>query len=73
MLGSSASLEGVAIDEQSLALRSGRLEAIDTMRLDFGGTYQEIIRDTLIPTGRVAATLQRHDHLFGSIEERDRL
>jgi outer membrane receptor for ferrienterochelin and colicins len=64
---------GVVIDDESLALRRfGHPEAIDTMRVDFGGSYQEIVRDTLILNGRVAATLQRHDHLFGSIEERDR-
>jgi outer membrane receptor for ferrienterochelin and colicins len=63
---------GVVIDDESLALRRfGHPEAIDTTRLDFGGSYQEII-GSLIMNGRVAATLQRHDHLFGSTSERDR-
>jgi outer membrane receptor for ferrienterochelin and colicins len=64
---------GVVIDNESLQLRRfGHPEAIDTTRADFGGSYQEIIRDSLILNGRVAATLQRHEHVFGSITERDR-
>ncbi|MEO7132799.1 MAG: TonB-dependent receptor [Vicinamibacterales bacterium] len=60
---------GVVVDD---ARRFGRPEAIDTMRADLGGSYQEILNDALVLTGRLAATLQRHDHLFGSITERDR-
>lgn len=63
---------GAAVDEESLALRRGHPEAIDTTRIDLGGSYQEIIRDSLILNGRVAATLQRHEHVFGSTSERDR-
>jgi len=47
-------------------------EAIDTTRLDVGGLYQEIFRGTLIFNGRVAGTLQRHDHVFGPTTEHDR-
>jgi iron complex outermembrane receptor protein len=47
-------------------------EAIDTTRVDVGGSYQEIFRGTWIFNGRVAATLQRHDHVFGPVTERDR-
>lgn len=64
---------GVVVDNQSLQLRRfGHPEAIDTTRVDLGGSYQEIIRDTLIVNGRIAATLQRHNHLFGSTSEHDR-
>jgi outer membrane receptor for ferrienterochelin and colicins len=64
---------GVVIDDASLQLRRfGHPEAIDTTRVDFGGSYQEIVRDSLILNGRVAATLQRHEHVFGSTTERDR-
>ena len=47
-------------------------EAIDTTRVDVGGSYQQIVRGSLIFNGRVAGTLQRHDHQFGSITEHDR-
>ena len=47
-------------------------EAIDTTRVDVGGLYQEIFRDSLVFNGRVAATLQRHEHVFGPISEHDR-
>src|SRR5687768_3099111 len=60
---------GAVVDD---VRRFGHPEAIDTMRADLGGSYQEILNDSLVVTGRLAATLQRHDHLFGSITERDR-
>ena len=47
-------------------------EAIDTTRVDVGGLYQEIFRGSLVFNGRVAATLQRHEHVFGPITEHDR-
>ncbi len=47
-------------------------EAIDTTRVDVGGLYQEIFRGSLIFNGRVAGTLQRHEHVFGPTAERDR-
>ena len=47
-------------------------EAIDTTRVDVGGLYQEIFRGSLVFNGRVAATLQRHEHVFGPISEHDR-
>ena len=40
--------------------------------VDVGGSYQEIFRDSLMFNGRVAGTLQRHEHVFGSTIERDR-
>ena len=63
---------GVVIDDESQPRRFGHPEAIDTTRVDFGGSYQEIVRGSLILNGRVAATLQRHEHMFGSTSERDR-
>ena len=47
-------------------------EAIDTTRVDVGGSYQQIVRGSLIVNARVAGTLQRHDHQFGSTIEHDR-
>jgi iron complex outermembrane receptor protein len=47
-------------------------EAIDTTRVDVGGLYQEIFRGSLVFNGRVAATLQRHEHVFGPVSEHDR-
>jgi outer membrane receptor for ferrienterochelin and colicins len=48
-------------------------ESTDTMRVDVGGSYQEIVRDTLIVNARVAATLQRHESVYASADfERDR-
>jgi len=47
-------------------------EAADTMRIDVGGSYQEIVRDSLIVAVRVAATEQEHEHAFGPITEHDR-
>ncbi|HUQ87845.1 MAG TPA: TonB-dependent receptor, partial [Vicinamibacterales bacterium] len=63
---------GVVTDDQSLALRVGQPESIATTRADVGGSYQDILRDSLIVNGRVAATLQRHEHMFGTAKERDR-
>ena len=63
---------GIAIDNDQPGERFIGQESIDTTRVDFGGSYQEIVRGTLILNGRVAATLQRHDHVFGVTEERDR-
>ena len=60
---------GVVVDG---ARRFGHPEAIDTMRADLGGSYQDVLNDSLVLTGRMAATFQRHDHVFGSITERDR-
>ena len=59
---------GVVVDDMR---RFGHPESIDTTRVDVGGSYQEIVH-SLVLTGRLAATLQRHDHLFGSTSERDR-
>ena len=61
-------VDGGALDMSGL----GRRESIDTTRLDLGGTYQAVIRDSLLLTGRVAATMQLHDHVFGTTSESDR-
>ncbi|HUQ86770.1 MAG TPA: TonB-dependent receptor plug domain-containing protein, partial [Vicinamibacterales bacterium] len=63
---------GLVTDDDSPALRFGQPESIDTTRVDVGGSYQDIVRDSLIVNGRVAATLQRHEHVFGPASERDR-
>lgn len=61
---------GVVVEDDSA--RYFGQESIDTTRLDFGGSYQEIVGDSVILNGRVAATLQRHEHIFGGTLERDR-
>jgi outer membrane receptor for ferrienterochelin and colicins len=64
---------GGVVDGGALAVSGlGRSESIDTTRVDLGGSYQEIVRDSLLVTARVAATLQLHDHVFGSTIESDR-
>ena len=63
---------GVVQDDALRLRRFGHPESIDTTRLDVGGSYQEIIRDSLVLTARVAGTLQLHDHVFGSTNESDR-
>jgi outer membrane receptor for ferrienterochelin and colicins len=68
-LTSEARAGGVVVGE---ARPFGHPESIDTLRVDGGGSYQEIINNSLVLTARLAATLQRHDHLFGSTRERDR-
>ncbi len=65
--------KGGVVDDGSLAANGlGRREAIDTTRFDLGGTYQDVIRDSFLLTARVAATMQLHDHVFGSTAENDR-
>ena len=48
------------------------IEALDTRRYDFGGSYQFLIRKTLVATARIAVSSQKHDHQFGEVRERDR-
>ena len=61
---------GIAVEDDSDVFGE---ESLDTTRLDVGGSYQEIVRDTLILNARVAATLQRHESVFTAAElERDR-
>jgi outer membrane receptor for ferrienterochelin and colicins len=61
---------GMAVEDQGGLFGE---ESLDTTRLDVGGSYQEIVRDTLILNARVAATLQRHESVFTGAEfERDR-
>lgn len=64
--------EGGAVSDNSLALRIGGPESIDTTRGDAGVFAQRIVAGKYVVTGRIAATFQRHDHLFGSLHERDR-
>jgi outer membrane receptor for ferrienterochelin and colicins len=63
--------KGGAVGEDESQQYFGQ-ESVDTTRVDLGGFYQEIIRDTLILNGRVAATLQRDEHIFSATPERDR-
>jgi outer membrane receptor for ferrienterochelin and colicins len=64
--------EGGAVADDSLALRVGGPEAIDTTRGDAAVFVQHIAADRFVMTARIAATFQRHDHLFGTLHERDR-
>src|SRR5207237_10234238 len=48
------------------------IEALDTRRYDFGGSVQAIIEKHYVLTARLSASMQRHDHRFGEIRERDR-
>jgi outer membrane receptor for ferrienterochelin and colicins len=63
--------DGGAVDDGAAGAVFGR-EAVDTTRVDFGATYQEVLRDSLLLSGRVAATLQRHDYVFATVSESDR-
>ena len=63
---------GAVFDDAVAGERFFGQEAIDTTRLDLGGSYQEIVRDSLIVNARIAATLQRHEHVFEPVIERDR-
>ena len=47
-------------------------EALDTRRVDVGGTAQTLVDRRLVVTARGAAAWQRHDHRFGDVLERDR-
>ena len=47
------------------------LEALDTTRIDVGGTFQTVLGDRYVFTARAAAAWQRHDHAFGLVLERD--
>jgi len=66
------SREGGAVPGQAQALRVGGPESIDTTRGDLGGFVQKIIGGRLVVSGRFAATYQRHDHVFATLQERDR-
>jgi outer membrane receptor for ferrienterochelin and colicins len=48
------------------------VEALDTRRFDFGGTFQSVVREKYVLTARLAASSQRHNHRFGEVLERDR-
>ena len=47
-------------------------EALDTRRYDFGASFQSLVGEKYVLTGRVAASSQRHNHVFGEVLERDR-
>ena len=66
------SREGGIDPGELVRLRFGRVESTSTSRMDFGGGYQVIARDKYVVSGRIAGTLQRHDNLFGDVQERDR-
>ena len=69
----SESRNGGVVDGGSLALPGSAIRKRSTR---CGSTSAARIRRSFatrcVLTGRLAATLQRHDHLFGSITERDR-
>jgi outer membrane receptor for ferrienterochelin and colicins len=46
-------------------------EALDTTRVDAGGSWQMLLRERFVFTARGAAAWQRHDHRFGAVRERD--
>lgn len=48
------------------------VEALDTTRYDFGTVLQAAIGPSLVLTARVAGSSQNHNHLFGTVAERDR-
>lgn len=64
--------EGGAVAGNELALRIGGPESIDTTRGDAGVFAQRIVAGRFVVTGRIAATFQRHDHVFATTHERDR-
>jgi iron complex outermembrane receptor protein len=48
------------------------IESLDTRRYDVGGALQAVIRGRYVVTARAAVAWQRHQHLFGTVLERDR-
>jgi outer membrane receptor for ferrienterochelin and colicins len=48
------------------------VESLETRRFDAGGVGTMVLRDKYVLTTRVAASAQRHEHLFGEMLERDR-
>ena len=56
----------------ALQARIGGPESIETFRADVGAVLQHIVRDRYFISGRLAATYQKHDHLFYTVRERDR-
>jgi outer membrane receptor for ferrienterochelin and colicins len=48
------------------------VEALNTRRYDFGGSYQALVKEHYVVTARLAASSTNHDHQFGEIRERDR-
>lgn len=67
----SESREGGAAPGDLVRLRTGP-ESIDTTRGDVGGLIQHIAAGQYVISGRMAATFQRHDHVFATAHERDR-
>jgi iron complex outermembrane receptor protein len=48
------------------------IEALNTRRYDFGGSFQFLVKRRYVVTARIAASSQNHDHRFGEVRERDR-
>ncbi|HEV8393727.1 MAG TPA: TonB-dependent receptor [Vicinamibacterales bacterium] len=48
------------------------VEALDTRRVDAGAVGQILLRQRYVLGARAAVMLQRHDHRFGDLRERDR-
>lgn len=66
------SRQGGAVSDDSLRLRIGGPESIETTRVDIGGAIQQVVRDRFLVSARLAATLQEHDHTFFTTREDDR-
>ncbi len=64
------SREGGA-ESSALLAQTGGPESVDTKRFDVGGGLQRIISDRFVLTARAAVTMQRHDHLYFTVRERD--
>lgn len=48
------------------------IEALNTRRYDFGGTYQFPLGERYVAASRFAASTQQHRHQFGEVVEHDR-
>lgn len=67
------SREGGTMDPGGpLDSRTGRVEALDTLRVDGGFVGRTLVGGQYVLTARGAAARQRHEHRFGGITEQDR-
>lgn len=67
------SREGGTMDPGGpLDYRTGRVEALDTLRVDGGFVGRTLVGGQYVLTARGAAARQRHEHRFGDITEHDR-
>lgn len=76
--GSGSATFGVTLESRTggaasdtLLAQTGGPESVDTKRFDIGGGTQRIIGDRFVLTARAAVTMQRHDHLYFTVRERD--